>query len=57
MLKVLKLNYVTELSKRFRELLQDSSFLEAVSGHMPADSISQQRVSAILDAMELIADL
>jgi len=48
---------VTELSRRFSDLLKDSSFLEAVPGHMPADSISQQRVSAVLEAMELIGDL
>lgn len=48
---------VTELSKRFSDLLKDSSFLEAVPGHMPADSISQQRVSTVFEAMELIAKL
>jgi len=48
---------ITELAKRFSELLLDSSFLEAVPGHMPADSISQQRVSAVFDAMRIIAKL
>ena len=48
---------VTELSKRFNNLLKDSSFLEAVSGHMPTDSVSQQRVSVVIGSMELIANL
>ncbi len=47
----------TELSRRFSDLLKNSSFLEAVPGHMPADSISQQRVSAVFKSMELIAKL
>ena len=48
---------VTELSKRFSDLLKDSSFLEAIPGHMPTDSISQQRASAVFNAMKLIAKL
>jgi predicted nucleotidyltransferase len=48
---------VTELSRRFSDLLKDSRFLEAVPGHMPVDSISQQRVSEVFKAMELIAKL
>jgi len=48
---------VTELSKRFSDLLKDSRFIEAVPGHMPADTISQQRVSAVFKAMEFIANL
>ena len=55
--KCAEADLITELSKRFSDLLKDSSFLEAVPGHMPADSISQQRVSAVLGAMELIGDL
>lgn len=48
---------VIELSKRFSGLLNDSSFLEALPGHMPADSISQQRVLKVLKAMNKIAEL
>ena len=48
---------VTELSKRFSNLLNNKHFIEAVSGNMPADAISQQRVSAVFTAMELIANL
>ncbi len=48
---------VTELSKRFSDLLNDTRFIEAVPGHMPADTISQQRVSAVFTAMALIAKL
>jgi len=47
----------TELSRRFSDLLKDSRFLEAVPGHMPVDSISQQRVTEVFKAMELIAKL
>ena len=48
---------VKELSKRFNNLLKDNRFLEAVPGHMPNDTMSQQRVSAVFKAMALIAKL
>jgi len=48
---------IQELSKRFTLLLKDERFVEAVSGHMPADNISQQRVSLVLEAMGKIAKL
>ncbi len=39
---------VTELTERFKSLLDDNRFCEAVSGHMPADETSQTRVPVIL---------
>ena len=48
---------VKELSNRFNHLLNNSRFLEAIPGHMPADSVSQQRVGMVLDAMKEIARL
>ena len=37
-----------ELAERFKSLLQDNRFRDAVSGHMPSDETSQARVSVIL---------
>lgn len=48
---------IIELSKRFGGLLNERRFLEAVSGHMPADSVSQKRVLLVLDSMKEIAGL
>lgn len=43
-----------ELSERFHDLLEDSHFVNAVSGHMPPDESSQARVSIILDIIKKI---
>ena len=45
-----------ELSVRFQRLLQDSRFVESVSGHMPTDAISQARVVTVLEIMKSIAE-
>ena len=45
-----------ELSARFQGLLQDSRFVESVSGHMPTDAISQARVSMILKTIKELAE-
>ncbi len=45
----------SELSDRFRNLLKDNRFTEAVAGHMPADASSQARVAIVLDVMKAIA--
>jgi len=42
------------LSGRFHDLLEDSHFVNAVSGHMPPDESSQARVSIILDIIRKI---
>lgn len=44
-----------ELSGRFQYLLQDSSFVDAVSGHMPTDETSQARVVKTIKVIEEIA--
>jgi len=44
-----------EISKRFQALLQDSLFVDAVSGHMPTDEASQARVSGILERIRQLA--
>lgn len=46
----------SELSVRFLELLRNRRFVEAVSGHMPADEASQARVSLIVEIMKRIAE-
>jgi len=48
---------IKELSRCFSDLLKNKRFVEAVSGHMPADNVSQQRVSQVLQAMGKIAKL
>lgn len=40
-----------ELATRFRQLLRDHQFVEAVSGHMPSDAMSQARVPMLLQRM------
>ncbi len=48
---------VKALSERFHELLGNRQFVDAVSGHMPGDTISQQRVPAILEIIKQISEL
>lgn len=45
-----------ELLERFRTLLQEPGFIDAVSGHMPTDETSQARVSIILTTIKKLAD-
>ena len=45
-----------ELSVRFQRLLQDSRFIESVSGHMPTDATSQARVPMILKTIYELAE-
>ena len=37
------------LMKEFNTLLQNRNFVEALSGHLPADAMSQNRVKLIID--------
>jgi len=46
-----------ELAKRFKNLLQDNRFSEAISGHMPADEASQARLPMVLKVIDEIASL
>ncbi len=48
---------VNVLKTRFNNLLKDQSFVDAVSGHMPTDEISQSRVERILDTIKEISDM
>lgn len=45
------------LADRFKKLLADNAFIDAVSGHMPTDSTSQARVAMILNTIKEIASL
>jgi len=45
------------LKEKINFLLTDKRFLDAVSGHMPSDSASQERVPLILDLMAKVARL
>ena len=48
---------VQELSERFRSLLQEDRFIDAVPGHMPAGTTSPARASIILGTIEKISEL
>lgn len=47
---------VNELSEQFQNLLRESRFVDAVSGHMPTDETSQARVSIILKIINELAE-
>jgi hypothetical protein len=47
---------VRELSERFHELMQNTRFIDSVSGHLPADETSQARVAVVLDKIKSIAE-
>lgn len=44
-----------ELAERFLRLLDDSRFVDAVSGHLPPDETSQARVPIVLARIKQIA--
>lgn len=46
---------INELTVRFQRLLQYRQFIDAVSGHMPSDAMSQTRVPMILEAIRKIS--
>ena len=48
---------VQVLKTRFDDLLKNQSFVDAVSGHMPTDEVSQSRVERILDTVKEITDM
>lgn len=43
------------LAKRFQALLDNSRFVDAISGHMPTDEASQARVPIVVDRMRQMA--
>ena len=45
------------LAERFRVLLNNSRFVDAVSGHMPTNEASQARVPVVIDRMRQIAGI
>lgn len=45
------------LSKRFRELLDDSDFTAALPGHLLGDSVNQARLPFVLERIEAIAGM
>lgn len=46
-----------EIAQRFKKLLVDPRFIDAISGHMPTDNVGQQRVGRINMIIEEIAKL
>jgi len=44
------------LAERFRALLNDARFVEAVSGHLPGDTSSQGRVTIVMERIRSIAE-
>jgi len=45
------------LVERFRDLLNNHRFVDAVSGHLPTDEASQARVPVVLDRMRQISEI
>lgn len=45
------------LAKRFGELMTEQDFIESISGHLPSDTTSQQRVPHILGVIDSIIAL
>ena len=50
------LDFVRELSHRFKNLLNDNRFVDAVSGHLPADNTSQSRVTVVLNRIKQLVE-
>jgi len=48
---------IKALAKRFKELLMERRFVDSVSGHMPSDSASQQRVGLVLERIKAISEM
>ncbi len=46
-----------ELANRFQQLLKDQRFIDAISGHMPTDAVSQARVAGIIGTINRISNL
>lgn len=44
------------LSERFRDLLNERRFVDAISGHLPTDEASQARVPMVIDRMRKLAE-
>lgn len=47
---------IAEISKRFKKLSADRDFIDAVSGHMPTDGMSQARVIKIRETIKQVAN-
>ena len=45
------------LGKRFRELLKNQSFIDALPGHLPPDAASQARARLILERMHELSEI
>ena len=48
---------IEALADHFKALMKDTSFVDAISGHMPTDEISQARVSMIKGVIEKMAHI
>lgn len=48
---------VRELAERFKGLLRDRRFVASISGHMPNDSVSQARVTLLMDRLKKLAKI
>ena len=43
------------LAKRFLDLMKERSFLDALPGHLPSDSVSQARLPLLIERIRAIA--
>ena len=47
----------TYLSEYFANLLKEQTFIEALSGHLPSDRLSQERLPLLLERMRAIVEI
>lgn len=52
-----KTELINTLAMRFKDLLMNRRFVDSVSGHMPSDSASQERVGLVLDRIKIISEM
>ncbi len=52
-----KTELINTLAMRFKDLLMNRRFVDSVSGHMPSDSASQERVGLVLDRIKTISEM
>jgi len=56
-LKLVNATLRNEIAQRFKKLLADPRFVDAISGHMPTDNIGQQRVGRITQIVAEISKI
>ena len=50
-----EIKLIQELSQRFKQLLENTQFIDAISAHLPTDEASQSRIPIIVEKMQQIS--